>query len=247
MIELPLVLLGGLLGSSHCIGMCGGFAITIGLGSRRLSSHVVRQLVYSSGRVFTYAFLGALAGYVGLRLAGRVASLVPIQAALSILAGVLLVFQGLHSAGWFRLGRMISAGKPGCLAHTFFGSYLTAPGLHNVFVAGLMTGFLPCGLVYGYLALAASTQSVAGGMAVMAAFGLGTIPLMALTGIGAGVVGQSVRRHLWRLAACAVIVTGLLSVSRGVWFASQSLSDDPTRCPNCPPVVMSFEPMRLFR
>ncbi len=57
MIELPLVLLGGLLGSSHCIGMCGGFAISIGLGNRRLSSHVLRQLVYSSGRVFTYAFL----------------------------------------------------------------------------------------------------------------------------------------------------------------------------------------------
>ncbi len=153
-----------------------------------------------------------------------------IQAALSILAGVLLVFQGLHSAGWLRIGRLTSVGKPGCLAHTFFGSFLTAPGLHNVLVAGVMTGFLPCGLVYAYLALAASTQNLAGGMTVMAVFGLGTIPLMALTGIGAGVVGQTVRRHLWRLAACCVIVTGLLAVCA-------AYGSPPRRCPTIPRAV----------
>ena len=53
MIELPLVFLGGLLGSAHCVGMCGGFALTIGLGARDVAANVCRQLVYTAGRIFT--------------------------------------------------------------------------------------------------------------------------------------------------------------------------------------------------
>ena len=99
MIELPLVFLGGLLGSAHCVGMCGGFALTIGVGSRDFGSNVLRQLTYTLGRILTYAFFGVAAGYGGFWLSRKAGTLVNVQAGLSILAGSLLIFQGLLSLG----------------------------------------------------------------------------------------------------------------------------------------------------
>ena len=97
-VELPLVLLGGLLGSSHCIGMCGGFAVAIGYGADRVLSNVARQVTWSSGRVFTYTFGGAVAGFAGAQ-AGNRFSFTSMQGVLALLAGVLLIVQGLLSAG----------------------------------------------------------------------------------------------------------------------------------------------------
>src|SRR4051794_22069701 len=99
MIELPLVFLGGLLGSAHCVGMCGGVALSIGVGARDLGSNVLRQLMYTLGRVITYSFFGVMAGYGGFWLSRKAGTLVNVQAGLSILAGGLLVFQGLVSLG----------------------------------------------------------------------------------------------------------------------------------------------------
>ena len=94
MIELPLVFLGGLLGSAHCIGMCGGFAVSIGLGSSGLAANVRRQLVYTSGRIFTYSFFGIAAGYAGYWMAGRARIWINAQAVLSLIAGIVLLAQG---------------------------------------------------------------------------------------------------------------------------------------------------------
>ena len=171
MIEWPLVFAAGLLGSSHCIGMCGGFALAIGGSSSSLSANLGRQLAYTGGRVFTYAFLGAAAGFGGWRLADAVPQLINLPALLAIVAGCVLVYQGLRAAGW--LGRSAKAAKGPCLAGSVFATFLTAPGLTNAFLAGLLTGMMPCGLLYGMLALAASSQNVWLGAAAMARFGLG--------------------------------------------------------------------------
>ena len=64
--ELPLILLGGVLGSSHCVGMCGGFALSIGATAPNVMQNLTRQLIYSAGRVFTYGFLGAAGRLRGL-------------------------------------------------------------------------------------------------------------------------------------------------------------------------------------
>ena len=66
MIELPFVFLAGLLGSSHCVGMCGGFALTIGSAARLVRENLWRQTIYSAGRVFTYTWLGICAAYGGM-------------------------------------------------------------------------------------------------------------------------------------------------------------------------------------
>lgn len=239
MIELPLAFVGGLLGTAHCVGMCGPFAISIGAAAHSTSSQLIRQASYSAGRIFTYAFLGAVAGYSGWRVAQEANSLIMMQASLSIVAGVLLLWQGLRAAGWlpwqFRVARRPQAG---CLAQGALGTFLTAPGWHNAFLAGILTGFLPCGLLYAYLALAVSGGSLLFGMTLMVAFGAGTVPLMVVVGLAASLVGVATRQRLLRLAAVCVILTGVVSIHRGVMFArtptsAGSESAETIACPAC--------------
>ncbi|HVA45579.1 MAG TPA: sulfite exporter TauE/SafE family protein [Pirellulales bacterium] len=230
--ELLMVFVGGLLGSSHCVGMCGGFAISIGAASANWRVNLARQLVYSLGRIFTYSSAGAMAGYGGWRLARSLPPLVHAQSWLAVLAGVLLVIQGLAASGLWR--RVLSHGKHhSCLSAGLFAPFLTAPRLTNVFLAGVLNGLLPCGLVYAYLALATSTESMLSGLTHMFLFGLGTLPIMVLAGCGGSLLSLAGRRRLLHLAACCVIITGGLSISRGVAFLQRDAQVAAASCPAC--------------
>ncbi len=90
MIELPLVLVGGLLGSAHCVGMCGGFVLTLGSVAPSWRANLARQLSFGAGRLFTYIALGAAAGYGGFRFAST-AAIPHTQAWLALVAGGLLL------------------------------------------------------------------------------------------------------------------------------------------------------------
>jgi sulfite exporter TauE/SafE len=232
MIELPLVFLGGLLGSSHCIGMCGGFVLAIGGSAASSRAILSRQLVYSAGRLFTYSLAGALAGFGGFWLSRRLTLLQGAQGLLSVAAGLLLVSQGLLAVGI--LPARFRATRHTCLTGAAFGTLLTSPHLSTVFVAGLLTGLLPCGLVYAYLALAASTGQMATAATLMAVFGAGTVPIMVLTGCGASLLTLAARRRLLRLAAWCVVLTGLVSLGRGAFgLYHVQTSDKPGACPLC--------------
>lgn len=232
MLELPLIFLAGLLGSSHCIGMCGPFALTIGGSSADWSENLWRQGCYSVGRIFTYAILGSFAGFGGWRIAQFAPDAIHLPALLAIVAGALLVYQGLAASGVWGAASANPAGTP-CLAGTFFASYLTGSGANNAFLAGLFTGLLPCGLVYAFLALAASAGSWWAGAALMAVFGLGTVPIMVLTGCGGMLLGLAARQRLMTFAAWSVVLTGVVSIVRGFGFLPLGGSE-PAGCPFCP-------------
>ncbi len=255
MIELPLLFVGGLLGSAHCVGMCGGFALMIGGARRRLVQNLLRQGVYSCGRIFTYAILGGAVGTGGLALSARLSGVVDAQAVLALCAGALLVIQGLISAGVWAwavkswrappanrqlpiLAGASEGSGVGCLMGGMVGEYLRRPGPGGAFLAGVLTGLLPCGLVYGYLTYAAATSSLWAGALCMVAFGLGTAPLMILTGLGGNIVSLSSRRRLLQAAAWVVVLTGAVSIARGV-SAMQKTTSDPSQrtsaasCPWC--------------
>ncbi len=233
MIEWPLIFLGGLLGSSHCVGMCGAFALTIGLGMPSAVANARRHLAYSLGRVFTYSFAGAVAGFAGMRLQQLALSAFHAQTVLAVVAGGLLVIQGLHSAGVLPAFWKKPRTGAYCPSQSLFRSFLTAPGWHNAFLAGLLTGFLPCGLVYAYLVLAAGSGSIFVGALIMALFGAGTVPLMVLTGIGSSLLTLNARRYLLRAAAFCVIATGVLTITRGVGWARPGEATPETSCPFC--------------
>jgi sulfite exporter TauE/SafE len=232
--ELLMVFVGGLLGSSHCVGMCGAFAISIGAATRDWRINLARQVIYSLGRVFTYSAAGAMVGFAGFRLNRELPTWVHIQSWLAVFAGMLLVIQGLKAAGvWRRLPPRGS--RPACLPAGLFASFLKVPYFGSVFLAGMINGLLPCGLVYAFLTFAANTQSMLSGMTHMLLFGLGTVPIMVMTGCSGGLLSLASRRRLLHVSACCVIVTGVLSISRGIAFISRDAQVAAVSCPACTP------------
>lgn len=232
MIELPLIFVAGILGTAHCLGMCGPFAVTLGAAASSWSVAIGRQLAYSAGRVFTYGFLGAAAGFCGSRLVHAWPTIINIPAMLAIVAGILLVYQGLLATGWLRK-RGVNKGVTPCLAGGLLGHFLRQRGAAGVFLAGVFTGLLPCGLLYGMLALAMSTHSVWWGGATLVVFGLGTMPAMMLAGMSGRLMGLATRQRLYAAAAWCLVLTGMFSIARGVSFLS--LDNMPSAgCPMCP-------------
>lgn len=259
MTDFSLILLGGLLGSSHCVGMCGGFALTLGTGATTWRHNLARQSAYGCGRIFTYATLGAAAGFGGRSLV-LATSLFNIQAVLAIAAGLLLVSQGLRATSlWDALKRRrnqtLAAPKsasldiassvtrpagfkpPLCVRSGLLATLLRKSGIAGPALGGVMTGFLPCGLVYAMLALAVSSGNLADGALTMICFGVGTLPLMIGLGVGVSLVSLANRRRLFQLAAWCIILTGGLSLARGA-YALTSLGrptseQTPPKCPLC--------------
>jgi sulfite exporter TauE/SafE len=232
MSDLPLVFLGGILGSGHCVGMCGPLAVTLGAAAARPRANIARQLAFSVGRMFTYAFLGAILGYFGGWIVASSGPLVVVQASLAVVAGAALVVVGAAMAGVFPRTRWKVLSTVPCSAAIGLKTMLLAPGLRGAMLAGMFTGFIPCGLVYAFLLKAISSGGPLEGALTMAIFGAGTAPLLVLTGIGASALGIARRQRLFKLAAWCVVVTGMIAISRGAWQLTQGPSPTPG-CPLC--------------
>lgn len=233
MTDLPLIVAGGLLGSAHCIGMCGGFALTLGSAAPTWRMNLVRQTVFGCGRTFTYVALGAIAGFSGQRLV-QLAPFARVQSWLAVAAGVFLLWQGVAATGWLPR-RKTQAGKAACLRPGILPTLLRLRGVAAAVAAGVLTGLLPCGLVYAFLSYALSSGSMLRGMAIMACFGLGTLPLLTLFGLGMSLVGLALRQRMLQAAAWCVVLTGALSLMRGVGTltASNQTAEASFACPLC--------------
>jgi sulfite exporter TauE/SafE len=202
----------GLLGSTHCVGMCGGIsaALTFALPaeSRQGARLFGYQLAYNSGRLLTYTLLGAAVGMLahGI-LAGWGHNPWP-----RVFAGLFMVVLGLYLAGWWNgLQRLERLGS-GLWRHLEPLRRHILPVDHplKAVLAGAVWGFLPCGLVYSALALALARADTVMSGAAMLAFGLGTLPALLVTGTLAGRVRQLLQRRQTRgLAGGLVICFGL--------------------------------------
>ncbi|MGF6175134.1 sulfite exporter TauE/SafE family protein [Ensifer sp. 4252] len=215
----------GFAGSFHCVGMCGGFACALGRDRHGPSATALRHLLYNTGRLTTYCFLGALAGAFGQVVctsAGSFATLPlagPVDAAqrvLAIVAGLLMIVIALQFFGL--LGRLhrLTTGPGGSLFAATLGRVLKAPGPAAPLAFGVFNGFLPCPLVYAFLAQAASTAGAVSGFLTMAAFGLGTFPAMLMMGGVGGVLRPSWRQRGVRIAGTFILILGLVTLGRGV-------------------------------
>jgi sulfite exporter TauE/SafE len=228
MLEALLIFAGGVCGSGHCIGMCGGFVLTLGSTARAARANLLRQLIYATGRVSVYVLAGAVAGFTSWRLGRELPALVQVQAILALIAGVLLIAEGLFALAI--VPRPFARRHAGCPGAGMLATLLRGKEPSAVFVAGLVNGMLPCGLVYAYLALAASTGDLLCGAGTMLLFGAGTLPAMVLTGMAGSLISLPWRRRLFQVAACCMLLTGALAMGRGVGFLDVAGSGS---CPNC--------------
>lgn len=206
----------GLVGSLHCVGMCGPIALALPYqnGSRwRAASNVI---LYNLGRVFTYALLGTVIGLLGkgLFLAG-------VQAYFSIGLGVLLLLAAFFSINIERHLLMLPLlQKLNNWVKIQLGALLKQNSRGTLFLIGMLNGLLPCGLVYMAIVGAVTMPSILDGAFYMALFGIGTIPLMLSTAIAGQFISIQWRSRARRLIPVFLAAFALFFIWRGMQFAA---------------------------
>ena len=171
----------GIAGSGHCLGMCGGIAGALAMRRPQAAfgTKLGYALAYNLSRITSYAIAGALAGLLGRTLLNAV-DVKPLSIAFRVVAGAIMIAAAAQLMfGWRLLGPLESAGS-GLWRRIapWAGRQGQSGGLGGAIGLGLAWGWLPCGMTYSMLLLAATTASVTTGAAVMLAFGLGTLPSM---------------------------------------------------------------------
>jgi len=210
----------GLLGSFHCIGMCGPIAIALPVSNSNNLSFVAGRLLYNLGRVVTYSFLGAVFGLLGSRLiiSGFQQS-VSIALGIAIVIAVLIPPKYKAKISQHNLVQKITLPLKSGISDLFKqGTFST------MFLIGILNGFLPCGLVYVALAGAVASGDAISGSAVMILFGLGTIPTMFAATIFGKFINLNIRRKISKAIPVFALVLGLLFILRGMGLGIPYLS-----------------------
>lgn len=199
----------GLLGSIHCIGMCGGIvgALTMNLPPA-LRASPLRMLPYllgyNLGRIASYAMAGALVGFASGVLIGQFEKPWIGRG----IGALFMIALGLYLGGWWR-GLAVTERMGAVLwkrIEPLGRRFLPAHSPVHALGLGAVWGWLPCGLVYAALAGAVAAGGAAQGALVMLAFGLGTLPTLIVVGVAARSILNWVRRPWVRNAMAATII-----------------------------------------
>lgn len=221
-VDLYSLFLLGLLGTGHCIGMCGPLVLAIPTQTGKMSSH----LLYNLGRITTYAGVGALLGGVGTGLsflasaagADPLAWITRIQVFFSLVASVFLLLFGLLRLGILQEPDWMALASPAKIPG-FSGVRKGVTGGGNrtsILLFGLMMGFLPCGLSYAAFARALAAGGVSEGGVLLLCFGLGTVPGLFVVGTGASGFVRRYRQY-------SDLLSGMLMIGIAVSLAADAL------------------------
>lgn len=207
----------GFMGSFHCAGMCGPIALTLPKKTTGLA--LKGKLLYNSGRIITYAILGAVIG-----LFGRSLSLTGFQKTVSIVSGVSILL----IAGVPMISRQIKPFNGFLYSLTnsikkVFRKLLKSDSSYASLGIGLANGILPCGFVYLALGASLAMGSVGGSAGYMALFGLGTVPMMLFLTLTGQVLNFKFQRYV-RLAI------PYIAMVMGVWLIFRGINYQPHSC-----------------
>lgn len=203
----------GLLGSFHCIGMCGPIALALPVHQYSPLKKYIGIFLYNLGRVTTYTFLGIIFG-----LLGQSFFLGGFQQILSIAIGVLLILSVILTNV-----KMLSTTKSLGFIYSFInsvklqlGNLFNKKGLHFLFFIGLLNGLLPCGLVYVGIAGAMATGHYLKGAEFMFYFGLGTVPIMYAVAFLGQFITLKYRNRIRQTMPYVVSIMAVLLIVRGL-------------------------------
>lgn len=202
----------GILGSVHCVGMCGPIVIGLPVSFSTRTRLFISRLLYSGGRVITYMLMGAAVGLVGKSIA-----MAGFHRWLSIAAGIGIILAVLLPAN---ITQKIFPAKFNQLIvdriRRAWGSLFQKRTMGSMVAIGLLNGLLPCGFLYAGLAAAATTGSALSAAGYMFWFGLGTVPALLATSLFGSVLTVRARQFFLRLLPVGAVVLGLLLVLRGM-------------------------------
>lgn len=212
----------GLLGSIHCIGMCGGIVGLFTLHSQACGKDAAlwpRLLIFNIGRVTSYTVAGLLAGMLGQTTFSVFSS--EIAAHLAALLSVLFMLAlGLYLGGWaspFMFIEKLGARLIWAPLQPIIKPLLPVTNLRNALIVGLFWGWLPCGMVYALLVGAVASANILSGAMLMAVFGIGTIPGMMIMGAGTINLNNRLKNPIMRKIV-GVVVCVLAGVAAFLYF-----------------------------
>jgi len=203
----------GLLGSTHCVGMCGGIVGSLSMGIEKPKHALPFLLSYNLGRLGSYILAGFLIATLGE--IGGAAVNQNTQEIGKWLSGLFMVALGFYIAGWSQL--LSSLEKVG----SYFWRYIQPLGnkllpvrnYPHAFMLGALWGWLPCGMVYSMLAFSLSSQDGLQGGLIMLAFGLGTLPTLVLLGSASTALRKfSQQAFVRQLSGALIILFGLYNL-----------------------------------
>jgi len=202
----------GLLGSLHCLGMCGPIAFAVPLDRSKVLSKITGSLTYNLGRLITYFFLGIIFGIVGKGF-----NFIGLQQWLTISLGVILilsVFTSLLSPIKANLLRSTNKWLSGL--KNAIGKRFTRGSYGSLFTIGLLNGILPCGLVYVAIAASLAFGDPLKGGVFMFMFGIGTLPMMLSINISGDIIKRKLVIPFRKTIPYLMVVLGLLFILRGM-------------------------------
>lgn len=232
----------GIIGSFHCIGMCGPLAFSLPLSRTNDFEKFAGSFLYNMGRIVTYSTLGLILG-----LAGKSFSLFGFQQWVSILVGLAILFFLVIPKKW------MSSTKTNSFVATYnhrirsaLGQLFLKKNYRSLFAIGLLNGLLPCGLIYMAIAGAIASADSLKSALFMASFGLGTLPVMWGVSFFGNYIGLGIRKKIrsiypvmMMLMACLLILRGM---GLGIPYISPAMSDSTTQIENCHPVISHSKP-----
>lgn len=213
----------GLLGSLHCVGMCGPIAFMLPVDRSNSVKKISQITTYHLGRILAYSLIGLFFGLVGKSL-----YIFGIQQQLSIAIGVLMILVVLIPVNTFNkynlskpIYKVISKVK------SSLGQALKKKSADTFLTIGFLNGFLPCGLVYMAVFAAIAIQNMWQSSLYMALFGLGTIPLMTTAIYFGKFLNAQAKQRIQKAIPVFIIIIGLLFIMRGLGLGIPYLSPAP--------------------
>lgn len=213
--------LDGLVGSTHCIGMCGPFIHILNSHSRSI---VINQLIYNVARGFSYAFMGGLLGLIGSTL-----NLVLIGNTAATIGGILVMVMAIgyifphlgKRLGYLALPSFIIEGLGKLLQKNSKNDKTIAT------VLGLVSALLPCGLLYHAYAFALIASHPLHSAIIMLVFALGTMPgLVGFSAISGWLWKHTNRSQLQKIMGWLMLFAGLFII----FYRSGIDPSDPEMC-----------------
>ena len=213
----------GLLGSLHCVGMCGPIAFMLPVDRTNSLKKISQIATYHFGRLLAYSIIGFIFGSVGKSL-----YIFGLQQQLSITIGIVMIalvlipYKTLGKYNLSRpLNRLISKIK------SSLGQALKKKTADTFLTIGFLNGFLPCGLVYMAVFGAVATGSLFNGSVYMILFGLGTIPLMTTAIYLGKFLNSTIKQRIQKAIPVFIIIIGILFILRGLGLGIPYLSPEP--------------------
>ena len=213
----------GLLGSFHCIGMCGPIAFMLPVDRTNHYKKGSQITLYHIGRLLAYSIIGLVFGLVGKSL-----YIFGFQQQLSIFIGVLMILVVVIPQRIFNKYNFSKPIYKGISkVKSSLGKALKKKTMDTFLTIGFLNGFLPCGLVYMAVFAAIASSNALSGSLYMAIFGLGTIPLMTTTIYFSQLLKGSARQKIQKVIPVFVVIIGALFIIRGLGLGIPYLSPAP--------------------